>query len=159
MAYVASDGWAQRGGIDRVVTLRSGKTVTIDEKVRERTWPDILLERWSDKERKAPGWIQQDLACDFIAYIFLDTKTCHLLPCLQLRRAWLLHGRQWVQQYPAIYAVNRGYISESVAVPIPIILNAIVGAMTVNWGKSERGSFGFTEPAKTRRENSDARDR
>jgi len=31
---VRSDGWAQRGGIDRVITLACGRTYTIDEKVR-----------------------------------------------------------------------------------------------------------------------------
>jgi hypothetical protein len=61
---VREDGWAQRGGIDRVITLRSGKTVTVDEKVRLQDWPDIALERWSDRQRKVPGWIQKDLACD-----------------------------------------------------------------------------------------------
>ena len=47
MTNVRKDGWAQRGGIDRVLTLSSGKTITVDEKVREKVWPDILLERWS----------------------------------------------------------------------------------------------------------------
>jgi hypothetical protein len=133
MTYVGKDGWAQRGGIDRVITLKSGKTVTIDEKVRDRTWRDILLERWSDKQRQIPGWIQQDLGCDFIAYVFLDTRTCHLLPYLQLRAAWLLHGRQWIEQYPRVLAVNAGYVTESVAVPIPVIMSAIIGSMTVSW--------------------------
>ncbi len=51
MVCVRNDGWAQRGGIDRVITLTSGKTLTIDEKVRREVWPDILLERWSDEAR------------------------------------------------------------------------------------------------------------
>jgi hypothetical protein len=42
---VRNDGWAQRGGIDRVITLKSGKTVTVDEKVRYESYNDILLER------------------------------------------------------------------------------------------------------------------
>jgi hypothetical protein len=28
---VREDGWAQRGGIDRVITLKSGRTITVDE--------------------------------------------------------------------------------------------------------------------------------
>lgn len=68
MVSVRNDGWAQRGGIDRVITLKSGRVVTVDEKVRSQSYGDILLERWSARERKAEGWIQKDLACDYIAY-------------------------------------------------------------------------------------------
>lgn len=52
MVSVRDDGWAQRGGIDRVITLACGRTIKIDEKVRKEDWPDILLERWSDEQRK-----------------------------------------------------------------------------------------------------------
>jgi hypothetical protein len=54
---VRDDGWAQRGGIDRVLTLACGRTVTVDEKVRDSDYGDILLEFWSNKERKIPGWV------------------------------------------------------------------------------------------------------
>ena len=55
---VRDDGWAQRGGIDRVLTLACGRTLTVDEKVRTNDWPDILLEQWSDEARRSPGWVQ-----------------------------------------------------------------------------------------------------
>ena len=85
MVSVRDDGWAQRGGIDRVITLNSGKTITVDEKLRETDWPDILLERWSNEARRIPGWVQKDLACDFIAYAFRPSRTCYLLPTLSVR--------------------------------------------------------------------------
>jgi len=65
---VRQDGWAQRGGVDRVLTLACGRTYTVDEKVRAEDWNDILLEQWSDEARRVPGWVQKPLACDFIAY-------------------------------------------------------------------------------------------
>ena len=133
---VREDGWAQRAGIDRVLTLRSGKTINVDEKVRERDWPDILLERWSDRARKRPGWIQQDLACDFIAYAFAPSRTCYLLPFLSLRRAWKIHGRDWIEQFPAIEARNNGYVTESVPVPIAVLLPALTDAMRVIWSQA-----------------------
>lgn len=67
---VRDDGWAQRGGIDRILTLECGRTFTVDEKVRMENWPDVLLEQWSDEARRVPGWIQKPLACDFIAYAY-----------------------------------------------------------------------------------------
>lgn len=133
MVSVRQDGWAQRGGIDRVLTLKSGKTLTVDEKVREKDWPDILLERWSNKAKKVPGWIQKDLACDYIAYAFIPSKTCYLLPFQGLRRAWLLNGREWVERFPNINAQNQTYVTESIAVPIPELFRALSDAMEVSW--------------------------
>lgn len=137
---VRRDGWAQRGGIDRVITLDSGKTVTVDEKVRDRSWPDIALERWSSKEHRKPGWIQKDLACDFIAYAFIPDERCYLFPFLQLRRAWLTHGRDWcvkaesgAEGFSLIHARNEGYTTESVGVPIPKLLCALRESQIVDW--------------------------
>jgi hypothetical protein len=137
---VRDDGWAQRGGIDRVITLKSGKTVTIDEKVRFKDWGDIALERWSDRSRKVPGWMQKDLACDFIAYAFVPTKTGYLFPFLTLRRAWALHGREWCELaeseqdgFKVILADNGTYVTESIAVPVAALLTAVREAMSVSW--------------------------
>lgn len=133
---VRKDGWAQRGGIDRVLTLSSGRTILIDEKTREKVWPDILLERWSDQARKIPGWIQKPLACDFIAYAFVPNETCYLLPTLMLQRAWRLHGRQWSSQFGEVRAHNKTYITVSVPVPIPTLMESISDAMCIVWGNS-----------------------
>ena len=126
---VRSDGWAQRGGIDRVLTLACGRTFTVDEKVRTSEWPDILLEQWSDEERRKPGWIQKPLACDFIAYAFAPSRRCFLLPTALLQRAWRLNGRKWIVEYGQRRARNSGYVSTSVPVPIPELNEAMITAM------------------------------
>lgn len=140
MVSVREDGWAQRGGVDRVVTLRSGKTVTVDEKVRLGEWQDILLERWSDRDRRIPGWVQKDLACDFIAYAFVQSQRCYLLPFPILRRAWQAHGREWIDRaearesgFEVVPAANRGYVTESIAVPVDVLFDAITGALVTTW--------------------------
>lgn len=137
---VRDDGWAQRGGIDRVITLKSGKTITVDEKVRRQAWSDIALERWSDRQRRIPGWVQKDLACDFIAYAFVPTQTGYLFPFLMLRRAWLEHGREWCSMaereeggFHVVLADNGRYVTESIAVPVATLLSAVREAMTVSW--------------------------
>lgn len=143
MVSVRADGWWQRGGIDRVITLRSSKTIYIDEKVRAKDWGDIALERWSDREKKTPGWIQKDLACDFIAYAFVPSQRCYLFPFLTLRKAWLLEGRRWCELaeeksggFSVVLAPNRGYVTESIAVPTDILLATIRQAMVVSWGEA-----------------------
>lgn len=128
---VRQDGWAQRGGVDRVLTLACGRTYTVDEKVRAEDWNDILLEQWSDEERRSPGWVQKPLACDFIAYAYAPSGVCYLLPVAPLQRAWRQHGRQWIKEYGQRRAQNLGYVSVSVPVPRAVLMWAIVDAMMV----------------------------
>jgi hypothetical protein len=130
---VREDGWAQRGGIDRVLTLASGRTLTIDEKVRDKVWPDILLELWSDKGKKVKGWAVKPLAIDYIAYAFVPSRQCYLLPFQTLRRAWRLNAKQWWDRYPHIEAKNRGYVTESIAIPVGVLMTAMGDAMRVEW--------------------------
>lgn len=139
MACVRNDGWAQRAGIDRVLTLASGKTLTVDEKVRSEEWDDILLEYWSDEARKVRGWVAKDLGCDFIAYAFEQSGRCYLLPFQSLRRAWRLNGRKWVNTYRRVAAQNRGYVTVSVPVPTVELLNAVRDAMLVCWRDAAAG--------------------
>lgn len=129
---VEQDGWAQRGGIDRLLTLACGRTYTVDEKIRTEDWPDVLLERWSDERRKSPGWVQKPLAADFIAYAHAPAATCVLLPVPALQRAWRQHGRQWIGLYGQRRAQNPGYTSVSVPVPRGVLMQAIVEAMFVS---------------------------
>lgn len=136
MVCVRDDGWAQRGGIDRVLTLSSARTVRVDEKVREQDWPDILLEYWSDKDRKILGWVAKDLACDYIAYAFVPSQVCYLLPFLELRRAWQQNGKQWVSLYGHRDAQNKGYVTRSCAVPTKVLFDALTQAMRVDWATS-----------------------
>lgn len=128
---VHRDGWAQRGGVDRVLTLTCGRTYTVDEKLRADDWDDVLLEQWSDESRKVPGWIQKPLACDFIAYAYAPSGRCYLLPVAPLQRAWRQHGRTWVAQYGQRRAQNPGYVSVGVPVPRPVLMRAIADAMLI----------------------------
>ena len=130
-ATIEQDGWAQRAGIDRLLTLACGRTFTVDEKIRTADWPDVLLEQWSDQARRVPGWVQKPLACDFIAYAFAPTGTCILMPVPALHRAWRQHGRQWIRLYGTRLAQNPGYTSICVPVPRGVLMQALVEAMFV----------------------------
>lgn len=131
---VRNDGWAQRAGIDRVLTLACGRVFTVDEKVRTNDWPDIMLEQWSDEDRRVPGWVQKPLGCDFIAYAFAPSRRCYLLPTSILQRAWRLNGRAWIELYGQRRARNVGYVSTSVPVPIAVLQQAMAEAMLVAAG-------------------------
>lgn len=134
MVNVRDDGWAQRGGIDRVLTLAGGKTIYVDEKVRKEAYDDVALEYWSSFEHKRPGWVEKDLACDFIAYAWVPKRRCLLLPFLPLRAAWREHSFDWVTTCRQIRSGNPGYTTLSAAVPIDVLLSAMNDAMSIRWG-------------------------
>lgn len=144
MVRVRQDGWAQRAGIDRQILLADGTKITVDEKVRTVDWPDFALERWSDARARTPGWVQKQLACDFIAYAFVPSATCYLLPFQTLRRVWRRHGEEWIKcaernldGFRLIYAENQGsgraWTTESLCVPRGRLLAALMDAMIVTW--------------------------
>lgn len=129
MIDVRKDGWAQRGGIDRVIVTDTGRTWTIDEKVRSKDYGDILLEFISNDSTKSPGWVVKDLACDFIAYAVVPKKQCFLLPVLPLQRAWAQHNAVWLQKYGIKSAQNGFYNTLNCPVPYPELMRKISEAM------------------------------
>ena len=143
MYTIRRDGWAQRGGIDRLIILESGKTLWIEEKLREQDYPDSLLEYYSDRERKVPGWLAKDLVCDYLAYAFMPSARCYVLPFQQLRPCWQKYRREWVPQYgPPIEAQNEEYVSVSVVVPISVLRSALTNMLVVSWtGKEQPTAF------------------
>lgn len=135
MVAVNEDGWAQRAGIDRLITLPSGRVIEIDEKVRFQDWGDICLEYLSDERRRTPGWVAKPLKCEFIAYAFIPSQRCFLLPTLGLQAAWREHSSKWIGTYKRVAAVNRNYTTVSVAVPIKTVLGAVARAACVSWAE------------------------
>lgn len=130
---VRKDGWAQRGGIDRVLVLSDGTILTVDEKIREKDFDDFLLEYYSFYEQKTPGWIEKDLTCDYIAYVVRPSRKCYLLPFQLLRQAWRENHKAWLAQHKRIKVHNRGYTTVSVAVPKKEVQRALMKAMVVTW--------------------------
>jgi hypothetical protein len=125
------DGEHQRAGIDRSIILANSKQILIDEKVRGRNkktgkvYDDIALEYWSDEGRKTPGWVCKPLRADLIAYAIAPLGRCFLLPVIPLQRAWKQYGDEWRENFFEVRAVNKGYTTVSVGVPVDILFPAI----------------------------------
>lgn len=117
----SGDTASQRMGIDRIIVLASGQTLNVDEKKRRGEWKDILLEYISVDTTDTPGWIEKDLAIDYLAYAFMLSRRVYLFPWLMLRRAWNEFGAVWIATYSRVEAQNKGYRTISVAVPIEIV--------------------------------------
>jgi len=135
---IRSDGWAQRGGIDRRIVLSCGRTITIDEKVRRKDYGDVLLEIWSDLEKKTPGWAIKPLACDYIAYAISPINKCYLFPTLNLQIALQNNKNDWHQfsikemnGFSYKDAKNNGWITRNMSVPTEILLDAIKNSIII----------------------------
>jgi hypothetical protein len=90
------DGIHQRQGIDRILIMKNGKKITVDEKIRKQPFDDIALEFTSNDRRQTPGWAcNPDIACDYIAYAIDPLGKGWLLPTLQLQIAWDTYGNNW----------------------------------------------------------------
>ena len=47
------------------------------------------------RERKVTGWIAKDVAYDYLAYAFLPSARCSVLPFQQLWLCWQKYRHEW----------------------------------------------------------------
>lgn len=129
---------SQRLGIDRVILLSNGQLLKIDEKKRRKDYRDVLLEWQSNDATGAPGWIEKDLAIDYLAYAIMPTLTCYLFPWTMLRRAWEQNKLNWwaeagLETRPVgqFAAQNVGYATWSLSMPIGRVYQAVANASRI----------------------------
>lgn len=133
MSPTLKDAETQRRGTDRVVILHNGRAIRIDEKKRKKRYSDFCLEYLSNDRTGAPGWMEKPLPIDFLAYAFMDSQEVYMLPWDALRRVWLRNRNVWKEQYrPHVEALNKGYKTISVPVPIAEVYRAIGVAYRVS---------------------------
>jgi len=130
---VRDDGEHQRAGIDRVIVCSDGRTIKIDEKVRRVDYGDILLEYISVDTTGAPGWVEKNLLCDYIAYAVIPSTTCFMLPVVQLQTAWAKNKSAWLEKYGTRSAKNNGYNTLNCPVPVNVLFSAIGQCLRLNW--------------------------
>lgn len=135
------DGEHQRAGIDRSIILENSKQITIDEKARYARFDDILLEYVSNDQTGSPGWVEKHLLCDYVAYAVIPLGKAYLLPVIQLQSAWARNKKKWMElaerremgfsKPPG--AVNNGYRTLNIGVPIKTLFAAIGSALRVEF--------------------------
>jgi len=137
----------QRHGVDRVITLKSGKRVLVDEKKRRHDYGDLLLEFFSvcdyDEETKKvtrytrAGWaVDGSKITDYVVYAIPTASKAYVLPYDLLRMATRARFNTWRgnrKWYPKA-AKNNGYWTVSAAVPFVVVRDAICSEMLKGWG-------------------------
>ena len=126
-------GEHQFAGIDRSIIMPNSKVILIDEKVRETDYGDIALEYLSSTRSGAPGWVCKPLRCDYIVYAILPAGKAYVLPVVQLQEAWRRRGDEWIAKHKRVCAVNRGYNTISVAVPVSDLFMEIGRALRISF--------------------------
>lgn len=153
---VVTDRTLQHQGVDSVVQLKGGGKIYVDEKVREvkdkrgRTMtPEthgILLEEWSSVREGKVGWWRADLQTQFIAYAFLATQQCLMIPFQALRRTRVEFGNEWLtlasqnkQGFREVRSASRRGADEwetySIVVPVNRLKAALSDVIDISWGE------------------------
>jgi len=120
----------QRKGIDKVLHLKNGDTVYVDEKKRRKDYGDILLEVWSVKEKSVKGWVWSETkVTDYIIYAFMNSKRVFMLPFQLLKMAFNRCKNQWLAKYsiPPAHTIRNGvkYTTENIAVPKEVLMSEL----------------------------------
>lgn len=129
-----TDRALQLQGVDRLLTLSNGITLTIDEKARERFYSnDILIEYRHEGEYNAPGWIEKDLTIDYLAVGYVPSRRCYLFDWRMLRRAWIHYKDAWMPKYEHKSAKNDNgrYTTWSLIVPTAELQRAVTTASVI----------------------------
>lgn len=119
------DNLAQRLGVDRLIYTGVNKFITIDEKADRHRPDNFFLEFLSADSTNSAGWLEKELAADYIAYGFVNHNVCHFLPAASFCYAWRKYGEAWKKTYGVKVVSNGRYNTHGVAVPIPVVWKAI----------------------------------
>jgi hypothetical protein len=125
---------AQKLGFDRILQLKSGKILFIDQKSDYTDYQNFFLETISVEEDNAPGWMVKDLLIDYVAYAFIKRNECYFLPYYSLMRVWHFYENIWTSTYGIKKVPNescKNYNTLGIAVPINVVLQKIKDSFRV----------------------------
>ncbi|MBA7566108.1 hypothetical protein ES708_07795 [subsurface metagenome] len=89
----------QQKGVDLIFLCKDGLKVKVEEKIRNKYYPDILIEEYSNWERKTPGWgMNMELITEYLAYIVLPKQFVYIMYYPALRRLFQENHTQWLSK-------------------------------------------------------------
>lgn len=98
-------------GIDRVIVLKDGSIIRVEEKTRWNVRPEeknnfganleICLEYGSRNTsgRMDKGWIEKELHVDMILFYYKNVGRAFYYPFKMLQRVWFKNKEAWLQKY------------------------------------------------------------
>jgi hypothetical protein len=150
-----TDTETDKTGIDYIATLRSGATIRIDAKTRERGcsrfWhngPELAPEKWSvrpggkyaiSRSQAKAGWtLSEANDVDYIYCTFHDDdcRTCWLLPFQLYRMAFSKNLLMWACTYKSAIQDSGTWESECIFIPASVVTEAINDEMRIDMALS-----------------------
>lgn len=107
---VENKTWQFRG-VDTVITLKDGKRVLIDEKVRRTDYGDFVVELLSNEGTGRKGWAYNYWP-DYILYVLAKQRKAYLVPQLLLSLL-VRYDKEYLAGCKEIKAENEGYVTAS----------------------------------------------
>ena len=94
----------QRKGVDCYLVLRNGHKVKVEEKERKKAYGDLLLEDFSNYERRSVGWARDEhKITDYLAYIIVPSRFAYIFYYPALRRIFKDNLELWRQKYSYVF--------------------------------------------------------
>lgn len=125
--------YLQKHGIDKIIKLKDGTCFSVEEKIRENDYGDILLETWSVVEKGEKGWPYKILS-DYLLYYKSKNRKLYLIQTTLLKIVWSRNHKKWEKKYPkkSTFTKDRNYKTEFICVPEDVFFNEITDANYVN---------------------------
>lgn len=111
----------ERCGIDRIWTDRKGRVFAVEYKADRRAAEtgNLFIETESVDTARTPGWALTCQAQLVVVYV-PGRREVFVLDTLRLKAAL----PDWMERFPRVEAVNRGYSTWGHAVPMDVVLGA-----------------------------------
>ena len=138
-AYVAASVH-DRMGVDWWVEMSNARHLAVDVKVRAKDWAathpeqdDLALETWSVIEARKIGWTRDpNKRCDYVLWLWQDTKRFCLLPFPMLCQIMQKHWQAWSKEHKVAQQrttrTGQTYHSECVFVPRVVVWRRLYDA-------------------------------
>jgi len=124
----------QIAGIDVILNFNDHREpIFIDEKIRREDYGDILLEEYSNYEKKTKGWLEENLRTHFISYIWINEQKMLILPYQSLRLAYLSNKARWTGMFQRRFAQNNGYKTSNIPIATQELFDGIWRASWELW--------------------------
>jgi len=118
----------QYRGIDKILFMRDGRQISVDEKKRGIDYGDILLEIFSNDKSKRLGW-SLTAESEYICYYVVPIKTFYFMRVLEIRK-WIVDNGEDIKKVLKggnvkniikVVAKNPGYNTISIAVKTQVL--------------------------------------
>jgi len=104
-----TDKKSQIEGIDVILEMDGEDDKSVDEKIRNIDYGDVLLEEFSNYETKARGWTWDPKKRNrYVSYIVDDpnVKLITLIDAFALRKLWSIKYREWAAKYQRCFGTT-----------------------------------------------------